>query len=71
MSTHCLRKNEERLTPRQRRRAVILLLTAGLGRMIGVAEATKEPDFPTEKSAENGQKDLGLHSKTRLDVPTG
>ena len=64
MSISRSRTNDEHLSPQQRRRAVILLLAAGLGRMIG-------PSEPPEESAESGQKALGFSPETRPCVPTG
>ena len=54
----------EHLDPRQRRRAIILLLAAGLVRMHG-------GDEPSEESAESGQIPLGCAAETRPCVTVG
>jgi len=64
MSIRRSRTNEDHLAPHQRRRAVILLLAAGLARMAG-------SESPPEESAESPQKALGLPGETRPCVPTG
>jgi len=64
MSTKSSRMNDDHLHPHQRRRAIILLLAAGLARMAGA-------ESPPEKSAESRQKPLGCASETRPCVPVG
>jgi len=64
MSVKNSRTNEGLLHPRQRRRAIILLLAAGLVRMHG-------GEIPPEKSAEFRQKPLGCAAETPPCVPVG
>jgi hypothetical protein len=64
MSISRSRTNDEHLAPHQRRLAVILLLTAGLARMVG-------SEAPPEESAESPQKDLGASAPTRPCVRAG
>ena len=58
------RKNEKHLQPHQRRQAIILLLAAGLARMVG-------GEKPPEDSPESSPKPLGFAAETRPCVPVG
>jgi hypothetical protein len=58
------RVNKDGLDPRQRRRAVVLLLAAGMVRTHG------RKSLP-EKSAESRQEALGCAAETRPCVPIG
>lgn len=64
MSMRRSQADGEHLDPRQRRRAVILLLAAGLVRMHG-------DDESSEESAESCQKPLGCAAETRPCVTVG
>lgn len=64
MSTRSSRTNEDRISPHQRRQAIVLLLAAGLARMIG-------GETPPEDSPESCRNTLPLPAETRLSVPTG
>ena len=64
MSIKSSRTNDDHLNPRQRRRAIILLLAAGLVRMHG-------GEKPLEESTESRQKALGFAAETRPFVPVG
>ena len=64
MDTVRSRMNDVRLTPQQRRRAVIQLLAVGLGRMI-------DPNTPAENSSENEPNSLAFSSEIRLSMSTG
>ena len=64
MNTKRSRMDERFLDPRQRRRAIILLLATGLVRLHGGEERPEE-------SAESRQKALGCGAGTRPCVPVG
>ena len=67
MDTVRSRMNDARLTPQQRRRAVIQLLAVGLGRMVDPNNTAE----PAEKSSENEQNSLAFSSEIRLSMSIG